>query len=349
MELVFLNENFQVCGDAQVITFLNLQWYRKYYEVGTFSIYMTLDNYYPEAVYIYTKDRPELGVIEKIIPEIEGNKQHITLSGHFAECLINDKIAYPAFYGTDSLEASTKACITQFVDDIDIFAVGDTLGYDETQTWQTTGKALGDRTYSLWSPYGKSYRVIYDWIDNTLTFDLWQGKDRTQDQTVNNYVTFSAGFRNMNTAIVTIDKTIYKNYITVIGLDSDGETAVPVVVDRSNGGYKKQMYYYSSIQYDPDEQLYSEFIASLTTEGEEKLNETIVATSVEVQSTNTPFAYLSDYDLGDKINVVVDAVNLSFTARITGVREVIKKNSHDVSLEIGDQKITKYKRMEYRQ
>ena len=55
-----LNANYELIG---LVRSTNLQWTRKYYESGTFSLQIPLEQYDSNVAYIYTKDRPEMGKI----------------------------------------------------------------------------------------------------------------------------------------------------------------------------------------------------------------------------------------------------------------------------------------------
>ena len=45
--------------------------------------------------------------------------------------------------------------------------------------------------------------------------------------------------------------------------------------------------------------------------------------------------YLVDYDLGDKVEIVVEPLNTNLVTRIIEVNEVFKKGQHTVSLTFG--------------
>ena len=52
------------------------------------------------------------------------------------------------------------------------------------------------------------------------------------------------------------------------------------------------------------------------------------------------FIYLKDWDLGDRVDAIVEDIGLAMQARIVTVREVFKKNDHTVEIELGDKKLT---------
>lgn len=93
--VIALNESYTI---VSLLRYTNLQWSRKYYEPGTFSIQIPLDQYNPDIAYIYTKDRPEMGYVEQINYIAAKGYQYVQLSGHFLENELN----YMYLYGSDS-------------------------------------------------------------------------------------------------------------------------------------------------------------------------------------------------------------------------------------------------------
>lgn len=91
LEVFALNEKFQRATGS--IPYTSLQWCRRYYESGTFSMTVPEDVYDPSWAYIYTDFRYETGVIQKVefsdtahTPE---GRDTVTVSGFFLEELLN--------------------------------------------------------------------------------------------------------------------------------------------------------------------------------------------------------------------------------------------------------------------
>ena len=63
MELMTLDKNFLPTGKTK-LKYFDLMWHRKYYETGQFSVQIKAEDYNHDMEYIYTKERPELGVIQ---------------------------------------------------------------------------------------------------------------------------------------------------------------------------------------------------------------------------------------------------------------------------------------------
>ena len=76
------------------IPYTSLQWSRKYYEPGQFSMSVPSSIFDPEWRYIYTADRPETGIVNKV--EYDDSSltpdgiDTVTVSGFFLEHMLND-------------------------------------------------------------------------------------------------------------------------------------------------------------------------------------------------------------------------------------------------------------------
>lgn len=71
------------------IDFIELQWNRKYHGAGNFVLYIAAKDYNPDIKYIQVKDRPETGIVQKIMYEEKTNGDFVTLSGFFIEKLLD--------------------------------------------------------------------------------------------------------------------------------------------------------------------------------------------------------------------------------------------------------------------
>ena len=101
MEIIALNENFLPEGLTK-LPYFDLVWDRKYYETGQFMVQIRARDYSDRMKYLFTMDRPELGVIQKVVYQAEEGM--VEMSGFFYEKRLADKIIYPMFarYGTRS-------------------------------------------------------------------------------------------------------------------------------------------------------------------------------------------------------------------------------------------------------
>lgn len=347
MELKALNENFEICGSTSLKHF-DLLWNRKYYENGKFSVQIKADDYDPEMTYIYTSERPELGVIEQM--KYTDNDQMVLLSGFFYERKLNDKIIYPMFsmYGTRS--EFVVSAIEAYKDDLPLVLSDQDYSQDGNKaTRQSTGSALDDLCHTTLQAEEKAFRCIYDYENDRVNFEIYQGKDRTQSQNENNFVVFSKGFRNLRNASVTEDTSNFKNYF-VIGGQGEGPARIYEILDLSGGGYKKMQFLdMRDVEFDQENMTEAEYRETLLEKGIEKAAEYTDIHNVEFDAdADTGFTYLEDYDLGDKCDIVIDKIKKSYEARIIEILESWSKGVHQITLTFGDKIPSQFEKVRLR-
>ena len=345
MNLAFMDSNFNI---IKYFKYVNLQWIRRYYEPGEFAVQLPASEYMAEAEYIFTKDRPELGIVQKRQYADGYDGEVIQLSGYFFEYKLNDTITFPRFNASGNIETLARAIVNTYKDDIPILQMGAAndplLGSDTTK--ESTGEGLATVLYALLQTQELSFKCIYDYVNNTMTFAVWQGVDRTQDQSENSFVTFSEGFRNMQNEEVVIDASNFKNYAVVIGngkYEDGNQIEVDVDLRSSPSDYAKMLYVdQTGATFDSTKQTRAEYNAQLYQAGREELEKYTDVTSVTFDTIDRGLTYLEDYDLGDKCDVILDSVSQSFTVRIIEVTEVFKENKHTVTLQFGEKVPTVY-------
>lgn len=342
MQLLALDAAFQAVA---YLPYLNLQWTREYYGIGQFSVQIAAADYAPAMSYLYTPDRPETGIIQKVELTETVKGRFVQLSGYFLEAILNDKVVYPTYYATGTIPAAVVAMLRQYQDDIPRLSVADApAGQAEETSWQETGGQLADVAYTKLQTVQHSLRCRYDYQANTIMAEVWQGLDRTQEQTVNPFVTFSDGFGNLTEVDASSDRSNYKNYAIVAGQDQ-AENRKVVYADLSGGGYKRILYVDArSERWDPDKQTEAEYLAGLQQKGFDKLLDYAIVNNVDIQAAASGFVYRTDWDLGDLVDVIVADIGLAMQARIVTVREVFKQNNHTVEIELGDKKLTQLKK-----
>lgn len=338
MELLALDSSFQ---PIDYLPYFNLQWTREYYKIGQFSVQVAAASYDPAMAYLYNADRPETGIIQKVELTETVKGRFVQLSGYFLEAILNDKVVYPTYYASGSIPATVVAMLRQYKDDIPLLTVADAPATQADETsWQETGGQLADVAYTKLQTVQHSLRCRYDYQAGTITAEVWQGLDRTQEQTANPFVTFSDGFGNLTEVDASSDRSNYKNYAIVAGQDQE-ENRKLAYADLSGGGYKRVLFVDASGErWDPEEQTEAEYLAGLQQKGLDELLNYQIIQNVDIQAASGGFEYLKDWDLGDKVDVIVEDIGLAMQARIVTVREVFKQNNHTVEIELGDKKLT---------
>lgn len=341
MELLTLDSNFQPVSYLQ---FINLQWNREYYQAGDFSVQIPAGQYLPEMKYLYTPDRPETGIIQKVELSETVKGHFIQMSGFFLEYILNDKIVYPTYYASGPLGTAVTDMVEQYKEDIPLLQVSPPTSSGSSISWQETGGQLGEIAYTQLQTQQMSYRCMYNYENNLITFSVWKGLDRTQDQSENNFVTFSNGFKNLSNLKASLDESNFRNYAVVAGQD-EGENRKIAYADNSNGGYKKILFVDArNERWDAEQQTEDEYLEGLQQKGFEKLLDYQNERNIEVNVTDETFQYLIDFDIGDLVDVILEELGINMQARIVAVKEVFKQNTHTVTLELGDKMMTTLKK-----
>jgi hypothetical protein len=346
MELLALDENFIPTGKTK-LKYFDLMWNRKYYETGQFSIQIEAYDYDAKMKYVFTNDRSELGIIQKIKYTAEDNM--IVLSGFFYEGTLADKIIYPTFerYGTRS--AFVAAAVEKYKSDIPKLKVAEYDDTGEKVQKQETGDSLETMAHETLQVEEKAYRCRYDFENDVIYFEIYKGTDRTQAQSENNFVVFSKGFRNLKGVEAERDESNYKNYF-VIGGSGEGEERIYATLDLSGGGQRKELFIDAkSKSYDEDKQTIAEYKEILIQTAIEKAQKYVSIENVEFDTDTSKGAeYLKDYDLGDKCDVIVEELEMAYEARIIEILETWNKGKHEVTLTFGDKIPTPYEKARIR-
>ena len=346
MELKALNSSFEICGSTSLKHF-DLTWHRKYYENGKFSVQIKADDYDPDMEYIYTDERPELGMIQQI--KHTQDDSMVVLSGFFFERKLNDKIIYPTYKHSGTRSAFVAGAVTTYKDDLPIVVDSSYPAGGESATRQDTGSYLDDLAHKTLQAEEKAFRCVYDYENDRMTFEIYQGTDRTQSQSENNFVTFSKGFRNIRNAAITEDSSNFKNYFVCAG-QGEGAARIYAILDLSGGGYKRMQFLdMRDIEYDQSQMTLEEYKETLRERAREKAAGYVDIHNVEFDAdSDTTFVYLDDYDLGDKCDVIIDDIQRSYEARIIEVLETWSKGIHQTTLTFGDKIPTQYEKARLR-
>ncbi|MDY4771520.1 MAG: hypothetical protein SO267_12455 [Lachnospiraceae bacterium] len=334
-----------------------MQWNRKYYEPGTFSLEIPLAQYNSSYKYIFTKDRTEMGEITQINFINQRGYKAINISGFFLENWLNKRVVYrkgtsnivggPEWMNQEGNAEDVAYAYFNSFKDVSISQSGDTvdciIGIESGQSLsrgkisnhERCGEKLGSKIYSILKPSEMSYRILYDFEENKKVFSVWSGYDRTQDQSENNPVTFSTRYGNIKNPNILIETT---NYCNSCIIDNENNGAV---YERAllNKAAEDDEYIFSYVKSSVNKNDYNsdtDFYSALDAEGKTDLNERVKLINVEFDAMEGSYDYMEDFDLGDKCNIEIPEVDISADAVLIGCYEVIKKGNHSLTLEFGE-------------
>lgn len=346
--VIALDENYQI---VELLSYTNLQWNRKYYEPGHFSMEIPLEQYNSEYKYIYTKNRPEMGVIEQVNYINQRGYKAVNISGYFLEQEVNNHVVYrkgmtnisngPEWINQKSnAEDVAYAFFNGFkqiqVGDISMglgIESGESLSRGNISEHERCGEQLGNKIYSILKPSEMSYRVTYDFESSNKVFNVWSGLDRTQNQNENNPVTFSTKYGNIKNPNILIDKVNYRN-ACIVDNESENKIYSQAILKEEDNESMKFCYLRSAVmssEYETEQ----DFINAMISEGNSELNERVKTINIEFDAMEGSYEYMEDFDLGDKCNIEIPEMEISANAVLIGCYEVIKKGIWSLTLEFG--------------
>lgn len=350
LELIVLDAEFNVLGIVD--GFQTLIWKRKYYETGTYELHCG-DEYYgllKAGKYLYRADRDEVGLLRgpKYSRDQAGLKKAVA-QGKFAEALLADRI----FAGIYSYSGTGEAVVRKMVNDLCVapadparaiprLTVGPMAGLGAAVEGQVTGDVLHDKIRDICTQQELSIKIRLDYQTNTLLFSVWQGKDRTQNQTANTWATFSDDFENVISTEIDMSTADLKNVAYVAG-EGEGEERIIEAVDQSGSDRRELWVDARDITRKQDSVTLSEadYRALLRQRGEEKLAEHNSVESIDCEiDTGANLAYLRDFDLGDLCTYVDHDHGVLSEARITEITETYENGVTTITAVIGEGKMT---------
>ena len=358
MRISVLDADFELIGEFSI--YRSLIWDRRYHEAGVFEVHTAVE-YFPllnSGQYVYRHDRQELGVIREVNYEQTSNGARAAYcKGYFAEALLNNRVTIPGVNITGTPEEIGRALVQQF-----FIAPSDTArkfpqiklgalsGLGTSVTLQSTGDAIGDKLYELERTQELSHRLVFDFEDNTLTFEVWAGLDRTDDQEVNSPATFSNAFYNVKNVVYDRDTSAAANFAYVAG-EGEGDDRTIVEVDgRDDPGQERREIYVDARDLqrtykdaNGTERTYTEaqYRALLQQRGLEKLDEyaPVEAVNSDVDAAAN-LVYMEDFDLGDLSTYQNQDVGIETIKRITEIQEVYEGSKSTLNITFGNDEMT---------
>lgn len=317
---------------------------------------LPLEQYSNDIMYIYTKDRPEMGRVSQRNYLEQNGFDYIQLSGYFLEREPNRHVVYK--HGTTNIvnpiswaeqSGAAEDVAYTFFDGFKEIAINghvsnlnmqrkESLGRGNIAAHARGGEYLGDKMYEILKPSGMSYRVLYDFVNSTKTFEVWKGIDRTQDNAEkNNPVIFSTKYGNVKNPNILISDADYKNACIVTNEQFVGEDSIFTTRAVFNQAIDDNEISMLSLRSGINKNDYTEsgFQLALDNEALNKLVDTAKIINMEFDASSGSYEYMKDFDIGDECTIEVPKMYLSADARLIGCYEVMKSGQWSMTMEFG--------------
>lgn len=192
--------------------------------------------------------------------------------------------------------------------------------------WQSRYEYLDELMEHISKDTGLGWDIVLDLAQKCAFFDVFEGKDRTINQTKNPPIIFSNQKRNLATSKITDKKSSWKNVGYALGKGELEERPLVLVKDGVYEGLERreQLLDMSNIE-----------IEDLAEEAKKKLENYKEVKGIEGTIYQIPnMEYEIDWDLGDI--VTIETEGYTEDKRITEIREIYERDKSDIEVMFGD-------------
>lgn len=354
--------------EVKTFDFIERQWSRKYFECGSFVLYMAARDYAPNVKYIQCIGRPETAMVQKVVYEEKNNGEFVTLSGFFIDKVL-DWSAYTipistvTFKGKAEVKKRIEQWLLETVEGRTVNCARLSADSDvpnelsiSTELGESTGSAM--RKALKAAGYTLICRPIFSAKEEPgkpllgIELHIQKGRDLRDD------VFFGEAWGNISKCEYACDESgIYSGFLASQEIPDDFKTSNEVHGFWKDG--KKVRAIHEYVQFDnnvPSDlghciplKVFNASISGVEIKSE---NEALIRSkmrdaaklemlnnykqeTISVDVLQHRFYYLKDYDLGDICTINIDSIQKEFTSRLVEVREVHAKNKVDIELVFG--------------
>lgn len=338
---------------GEITQFTALQWRTKYNGYAEFELWAPATSrnkeLLKEGLILWAGDSSaaKIEIIDFSMDE-EGQKTY-NIKGRTLECLLSTRIIWGTYtcsnkYASTAMyEIVRQQCIISSENRIIPFlecAEDEFVG--ERITYQKTGNEVYESLVGIADDNGLGFDITFDPRNKKLIFKVTKGKDRTNAQSVNNFVIFSTELNDILQSSYYKNVQDKKNVALVAGEGSGAERKKAISGDNDLAGLMRQEVYIDArdLQSEVDEGTTisdDEYYKMLTNRGNEKLSElkeTETFSAIVRTINNAQYSYKKDYNKGDKVIVKDTELGVITEAVIDEVEESYS-DSYELNLTLG--------------
>lgn len=192
---------------AIIEDYYSLTWAERYSEAGDFELELPIEYAENTAIdfgnFLYIKSSDKLMVIEDMKPSLAADKSSLIVKGQSAESLIGQRVLLDPMNVEGRAEISIFSFIENHVTDPDDSDRRITLFRTEFSEMLTTVlytdqfemRSIYNAVETICKGTSLGFKVVM--YNDELVFYVYEGVDRSYDQSINPYVVFSDGFDNV--------------------------------------------------------------------------------------------------------------------------------------------------------
>lgn len=343
MNIHVLDQTFNLLG--VIDEYVSNIWRPAYYEIGDFELYLKAS---PQALNLLKKNRylvkesdiqvddegnvtySNVMIIKNLTlaTEIE-NGDYLTVTGRELKYLLHQRIVWKQTTLTGTAENAIRRLVTENAISptdsnrvIPTLTLGASAGLTDSIEKQVTGDHLDQTIVDICTAYNYGWEVFI--YNSALVLIVYQGVDRSFNQTERPYVVFSEDFDNILNSSYELNSEEYAN-TTLIGGEGEGTDRIYTTLGADKSGLDRFETFTDandiSQNKDSEDAISdSEYLALLQERGRENLASLSVTEGFSGEVLEVNFKYGTDYYLGDTLTVI-NKYGISRDVRVLSVIE----------------------------
>lgn len=338
MEIYIFDINLNLLGVLENIN--SLQWNRKYNDCGNFEIETTTNNIplLKNGNIVYKSDDLEGGCIERIHMKLDENgNEKINVRGRFITKYLGKRIIWGQTIINDKSEIAMRKIVNDnCVNPVDIkrkiplLELGALKNFNLPIEFQNSyGNVLNKlKDISIVSNLG--FRNILDVTRKRILFDVFQGIDRSINQSKIAPCIFSTELENVLSQEYVNDIENYKNVALIGGAGEGIDRKMTTINNELNGMERDELFVDARDLSDKDGEgkVIPNYLNILAQRGNEKLEQYSKISTLESEiNTLSNNRYKIDYNLGDIVTIYSKKWGIKLDTRITEVKEIYEKGT----------------------
>lgn len=349
MELYIFDRELNFQGILE--DYSSLIWRRKYSKCGEFELHCSIDNLelLKKGNIIWKKDDDEAAYIEyRNLKQDTTGKEILVLKGKFLTGYLGRRIIWEM----KNLNTTSELAIRELISNnatnpmdidrkIDLMALGEVKNYTQTTNIQVSYKNLLETVEEITNTSELGIRTLIDIQNKQMTFDIYEGLNRTANNGINPPAIFSQEFENILEQEYTDSLNNYRNTVLVAG-QGEGSNRELVSLENGQGLDRYEMFVDARDLQSKDENdnviPIVEYRKLLEDRGISKLSEhKEIETFDSKINLNSNLVYKKDFDLGDIVTCTSKKWGITIDTRITEIEEVYEESGRQINVTFGNE------------
>lgn len=342
MEVIVLNEDFEVVAFTD--TFESFIWTDRYDRCGDFELYLPVDTGVLSDVrigyYISINDSDRTMIVENVeIKSDVENGNYVTITGRSLESILDRRIIWTQTVIDGKLQDGIKKLLTENainptdsarkIPNLVFKESTDSYILEQKISAQFTGDNLYEVICEICSAYFIGFKITLN-QSNELVFELYNGADRSYNQTDHPYIIFSSDFENVINSNYIESIQYFKNVALIAG-EGEGKDRKTASIGEETGMSRRELFVDArEISSDTSSGTLSkaDYEKLLIEKGNTELSDYQYTRAFEGEmDTTMTFKYGTDFFIGDVVQVV-DSYGNEAVSRVTELVRSFDENGY---------------------